>query len=147
MPIETCQSLVGRLLEDPVLESTRTGRNRFVARVLREPRLRASAIPSEPEMATQVLIATDAIAQRAFDQFTEGDHVIAVGTVRLEVSGSAASCRPVLLFEASYIGHDLIRTRYAVDRTRRGHHAATLTPARRDAIERELDLAETRLAT
>ena len=141
MPIDTHDALVGRLLEDPVLES-RTGHSRFIVRVLVEPRHHATdgSVPSGA--ATQTLTATGVTAERAFEQFAEGDHVVAAGAVRLALCGRGPDCTAGLVFEAWYLGHDLTRTRYAVDRTRRRGHSE-LAPAarRRDEIERELEIA------
>ncbi len=141
MPIDTCAAMVGRLLEDPVLES-RTGHSRFIVRVLLEPRHQAPGIPVGSVAATQTLTATGVTAQQAFEQFTEGDSVIAAGTVRVALCGRGPDCTAGLVFEAWYLGHDLTRTRYAVDRTRRRQHHDRASPVgRREQIERELEIA------
>ena len=141
MPIDTYDALVGRLLEDPVLEF-RTEHSRFIVRVLVEPRPQAPGIAAGSGAATQTLTATGVTAERAFEQFTEGDHVIAAGTARLALCGRGPDCTAGLVFEAWYLGHDLTRTRNAVDRTRRhGNREPVGAARRRDEIERELEIA------
>lgn len=141
MPIDSYDALVGRLLEDPVLES-RSGHSRFIVRVLVQPRHQATDSSVSLGAATQTLTATGSAAERAFEQFTEGDYVIAAGGVRLALCGRGPECAAGLVFEAWYLGHDLTRTRYAVHRTRRHAHSVPARVARRrDEIERALVLA------
>lgn len=141
MPVETHDSIVGRLLEDPVLES-RTRQSRFIVRVLVDPPHQPPGTPVGSGAATQTLTATGVTAERAFKQFTEGDYIIATGTIRLALCGRGPDCTAGLVFEAWYLGHDLTRTRYAVDRTRRhGHSDLTRAARRRIEIERELEIA------
>lgn len=141
MPIDTHNALVGRLLEDPVLES-RTGHSRFIVHALVEPRRQAPGSPVASGAATQTLTAIGVTAERAFEQFAEGDYVIAAGAVRLALCGRGPGCTAGLVFEAWYLGHDLTRTRYVVDRTRRhGNREPIRAARRRDEIERELEIA------
>ncbi len=141
MPIDPCLALVGRLLDDPVLESTRTGGARFLARILQLTRVETPGLP--PGSRTiRTLVATGATAEQAYGQFTEGDHFVAAGTLRLGVCGDGSDCRDGLVFEAWTLGHDLTRSRYAVDRTRRHRLVERGEPgARPAAIERELEIA------
>lgn len=141
MPINTYDSLVGRLLEEPVFES-RSGHSRCIVRVLVEPRPQAPGAPVGSGTTTHTLTATGVTAERAFEQFAEGDYVVAAGAVRLVLCGRGPDYTAGLVFEAWYLGHDLTRTRYAVDRTRRhGHTELARAARRRDEIERELEIA------
>lgn len=141
MPIETHHALVGRLIEDPVFES-RAGQSRFIVRVLVEPLPHVPGTPVGTGAAAQTLTATGVTAERAFEQFAEGDYVVAAGAVRLALCGRGPDCTAGLVFEAWYLGHDLTRTRYAVDRTRRlGHSELARAARRREEIERELEIA------
>lgn len=139
MSMRCFEALVGVLADEPVLECTRDGGHRFVARIVPDPVPAADGEAADFSPAVYVLVADGLTARRAFEQFTAGDHLLAVGVVRPARCGIGSGCRSGVVFEAAVLGHDLVRSRYAVDRTRRRGRGDQAD--RRAAIERELELA------
>lgn len=119
MAIRTQESFSGFIASDPQLSYTAKGEARFYARVGQEHyRKEPDGSFSELDPTFHDLVAYRATAERAHERFAKGDSFVADGYThpyeyerdRETVQGEE--------FVAKKIGHDLARTRYAVDRSR-----------------------------
>lgn len=122
MAIRTQASLSGFIASDPQLSYTSKGEARFYARIGQEHYRRnddGSFTELEPTFHNLVVYRTS--AQRAHERFAKGDNFVAEGYVRdytyTDAEGNQVEGSE---FIARKIGHDLARTNYTVDRTRRG---------------------------
>ena len=120
MTLHTQQSLSGFIASDPQQSVTENGETRFYVRV-GQPHFRREDSGSftvlEPSF--HDLVAYRATADRALTRFAKGDSFVAEGYVRnfqFERDGEVVNREE---FVAKKIGHDLARTNYDVDRTRR----------------------------
>lgn len=125
MAIHTQQSFSGFIASDPSFEQTEKGDARLYFRVGQEHyRRNPDGSFTELESTFHNLILYRATAERARDQFVKGDRFIAEGYLHeysLERDGQTV---PGEEFVAKKIGHDLARTNYTVDRSRRTTPAA-----------------------
>lgn len=120
MPLHTQQSLSGFIASEPQQSVTENGETRFYVRV-GQPHFRrednGSFTVLEPSF--HDLVAYRATADRALTRFAKGDSFVAEGYIRnfeFERDGEVIQREE---FVAKKIGHDLARTNYDVDRTRR----------------------------
>jgi single-strand DNA-binding protein len=131
MTFHTQQSLSGFIASEPQQSVTEHGDTRFYVRV-GQPHFRREEggfSPLEPSF--HDLVAYRATAERALTRFAKGDSFVAEGYVRtfqVERDGEAIEREE---FVAKKIGHDLSRTNYEVDRTRR--------PAQAEAMNAPVD--------
>ncbi len=120
MELHTHQSLSGFIASEPQRTVTENRDTRFYARI-GQPHFRreddGSFTPLEPTF--HDLVAYRATAERALAQLAKGDSFIAEGyihTFHKERNGELIEREE---FVATKIGHDLVRTDYEVDRSRR----------------------------
>ena len=133
MALHTQQSLSGFIASDPQQSVTANGDTRFYVRV-GQPHFRREddGSFSELEPTFHDLVTYRATADRAFERFAKGDSFVAEGYVRtfpVERDGEIVEREE---FVAKKIGHDLARTNYDVDRSRRP--GPTVDPAVPDAL-------------
>ncbi|WP_157001176.1 single-stranded DNA-binding protein [Agromyces laixinhei] len=140
MALHTQQSISGFIATEPQTSVTERGETRFYARI-GQPRFRHEDDGSFTELAPTFhdLVAYRATADRAMTRFAKGDSFVAEGYVRtfqIERDGEITDREE---FVAKKLGHDLARTEYDVDRTRR--HTAViqtdLTASSHDAARTE----------
>jgi single-stranded DNA-binding protein len=120
MAFHTQQSLSGFIASEPQQSVTENGDTRFYVRV-GQPHFRREDGGgfTELEPTFHDLVAYRATAERALKRFAKGDSFVAEGYVRtFEVEREGAIVEREE-FVAKKIGHDLARTNYSVDRTRR----------------------------
>lgn len=134
MTLHAQQSLSGFIASEPQHSTTENGDARFYVRV-GQPHFRREDDGSFTELDPSFhdLVAYRATADRALDRFAKGDSFVAEGYVRtfqVERDGEIVDREE---FVAKKIGHDLARTNYEVDRSRR-------TPA---TAERDAPVTET----
>ena len=120
MTLHTQQSLSGFIASDPQQSVTENGETHFYVRV-GQPHFRRedSGSFTALEPSYHDLVAYRATADRALTRFAKGDSFVAEGYVRnfqFERDGEVVNREE---FVAKKIGHDLARTNYDVDRTRR----------------------------
>ena len=147
MTFHTQQSLSGFIASEPQRSVTENGDTRFYVRV-GQPHFRreeGAFTPLEPSF--HDLVAYRATAERALTHFAKGDSFVAEGYVRsfqVERDGTVVEREE---FIAKKIGHDLARTNYEVDRSRRPATADALnSPAAQRVIRRVTGLARPRSA-
>ncbi|WP_415853349.1 single-stranded DNA-binding protein [Sinomonas sp. G460-2] len=125
MAIHTQQSVSGFIASDPQLSYTAKGDARFYARIGQEHyRREADGSFTELEPTFHDLVAYRATAERAHERLAKGDSFVAEGyahTFEHERDGQTVESEE---FVAKKIGHNLARTTYEVDRTRRAQAAA-----------------------
>lgn len=143
MTFHTQQSLSGFIASEPQQSVTENGDTRFYVRV-GQPHFRREEkgfTPLEPSF--HDLVAYRATAERALTRFAKGDSFVAEGYVRsfqVERDGEVVEREE---FVAKKIGHDLARTDYEVDRTRRSAPAEALNaPAAEKVVWRVPGLAQ-----
>ena len=120
MALHTQQSLSGFIASEPQQSITENGDTRFYVRI-GQPHFRREddGSFSELEPSFHDLVTYRATADRAFARFAKGDSFVAEGYVRtFEVERDGAIIEREE-FVAKKIGHDLARTNYDVDRSRR----------------------------
>jgi single-strand DNA-binding protein len=120
MALHTQQSLSGFIASDPQQSVTENGDVRFYVRV-GQPHFRREDDGGFTELDPTFhdLVTYRATAERALSRFAKGDSFVAEGYVRtfsIERDGEVIDREE---FVAKKIGHDLARTTYEVDRTRR----------------------------
>jgi len=130
--MHTQESISGFIASDPQLTSTERGDARFYAKIGQEHyRKDPDGSFTQTETTFHDLVAFRKTAEHAYAQFAKGDKFVAEGYVReydrTEPDGQRVKAEE---FVAKKLGHDLARTRYDVDRTRRVQ--ATLAP---EAVE------------
>lgn len=143
MALHTQQSLSGFIASEPQQSVTENGDTRFYVRI-GQPHFRREddGTFSELEPSFHDLVTYRATAERALARFAKGDSFVAEGYIRtFEVEREGAIIEREE-FVAKKIGHDLARTNYDVDRTRRPgptiEHAITdALAARRPALVRD----------
>jgi len=120
MTLHTQQSLSGFIASEPQHSVTENGDSRFYVRVGQQHfRREDDGGFTELDPSFHDMVAYRATADRALDRFAKGDSFVAEGYVRtfqVERDGEAVEREE---FVAKKIGHDLARTNYEVDRTRR----------------------------
>jgi len=131
MAIRTQQSFSGFIASEPAFDRTDRGDARLYFRVGQEHfRRNADGSFTELEATFHNLVLYRATAERAHGQFVKGDRFVSEGYVHeysFERDGQTVEGEE---FVAKKIGHDLARTNYDVDRSRRSQPAA-----RREAPE------------
>ncbi|GAA3871446.1 hypothetical protein GCM10022381_13170 [Leifsonia kafniensis] len=128
MAIRTQESLSGFIASDPQLSFTSKGDAKFYARVGREHYVRHDdGSFTQDETSFHDLVMYRRSAERAYEQFAKADSFIAEGYIHpysYEKDGQTVTGEE---FVAKRLGHDVARTIYTVDRTRR--QAAGVEPA------------------
>jgi single-strand DNA-binding protein len=115
--LEPAMTIAGFIASTPQLNFTGSGVARFYARVgvehaRKEPD--GSFTQLDPTFHDLVLYRTS--AERAYARFRKGDSFVAHGYIHqyeMEKNGQSVACEE---FVARRIGHDLVRTRYEVER-------------------------------
>ncbi|WP_448232280.1 single-stranded DNA-binding protein [Microbacterium lacticum] len=129
MALHTQQSLSGFIATEPERSVTENGDTRFYARIgQRHFHREEDGTFTELEPSFHNLVAYRATAERALARFAKDDSFLAEGYVHSYPVERAGQTVEIEEFVAKKIGHDLARTTYEVDRTRRSH-----TPAEREA--------------
>ena len=148
MAIRTQQSISGFIASDPQLTHTAKGTPRFYARIGQEHfRREDDGTFTRLEPTFHDLVAFRATAERAHERFSKGDSFVAEGYVRPYTSDRDGQDVETEEFVAKKIGHDLARTTYEVDRTRRTEATVEReTPARVAADRAAPELAGERRA-
>jgi len=126
MAIHTQESVSGFIASVPQLSQTERGDARFYAKIGQEHyRKEPDGSFTQTETTFHDLVAYRKTAERAYARFSKGDNFLAEGYTR-EYERTDASGAPEQAeeFVAKKLGHDLARTRYEVDRTRRDSAAA-----------------------
>lgn len=141
MPLHTQQSISGFIASEPQQSITESGDIRLYVRI-GQPHFRRNedGTFTELEPSFHDMVAYRATAERALTRFAKGDSFIAEGYTRsfpVERDGQVVEAAE---FVAKKLGHDLARTNYAVDRTRR-----TATPER-EAPARPVSTTEPKAA-
>lgn len=129
MALHTQESLSGFIASDPQLTYTERGDARLYVKIGQEHyRKEQDGSFTQTETTFHDLVAFKKTAERAHDRLTKGDKFVAEGYVR-EYDRTAPDGEVVKAeeFVAKKLGHDLARTSYEVDRTRR-QSAATQEP-------------------
>jgi single-strand DNA-binding protein len=125
MVFHTQQSLSGFIASEPQRTVTEHGDIRFYARV-GQPEFRreddGSFTALEPTF--NDLVAYRATAKRALARFGKGDSFVAEGYIRTFQTERDGELIEREEFVAKKIGHDVVRTDYDVDRTRRQRQIA-----------------------
>lgn len=128
MAIRTQESLSGFIASDPQLSFTSKGDAKFYARVGREHYVRHDdGSFTQDDTSFHDLVMYRRSAERAYEQFAKADSFIAEGYIHAysyEKDGQTITGEE---FVAKRLGHDVARTIYTVDRTRR--QAAGVEPA------------------
>ena len=121
MAIHTQESLSGFIASEPLLTETTKGDARFFARIGKEHfRREDDGSFTQTETTYHDLVAFKKTAERAHDRLAKGDKFVAEGYTR-EYDRATPEGEVVKSeeFVAKKLGHDLARTSYEVDRTRR----------------------------
>lgn len=127
MAMHTQESVSGFIASDPQLTYTERGDARFYAKIGQEHyRKEPDGSFTQTETTFHDLVAFRKTAERAHAQFAKGDKFIAEGYVR-QYDRTEPGEQQVKAeeFVAKKLGHDLARTSYDVDRTRRTAAAPT----------------------
>ncbi|MEN8602922.1 single-stranded DNA-binding protein [Microbacterium rhizosphaerae] len=120
MALHTQQSISGFIASDPQQTVTESGDTRLYVRI-GQPTFRRNddGTFTELEPTFHDMVAYRATAERALTRLAKGDSFIAEGYTRkftIERDGQAIETEE---FVAKKLGHDLARTNYEVDRSRR----------------------------
>ncbi len=117
MTIPTRVSLQGFIATDPDLHFSENGVARFCARVgVRQFRLNPDGSTTQVEPTFHDLVLFRKIAERAYEAFRKGDTFVATGHINenpYERHGRRIGHEE---FVARHIGHDLVLTKYLVER-------------------------------
>lgn len=121
MTIPTQESLSGFIASAPQLTFTEHGDARFYAKIGQERyRKEPDGSFTQNETTFHDLVAFKKTAERAHAQLAKGDRFVAEGYTReydrVDAEGQTTTAEE---FVAKRIGHDLARTNYEVDRSRR----------------------------
>lgn len=120
MALHTQQSISGFIASEPQRSTTEAGDVRMYVRI-GQPQFRRNDDGSftELEPTFHDMVAFRATAERALARFAKGDSFVAEGykrTFPIERDGHVVEAEE---FVAKKLGHDLARTNYDVDRSRR----------------------------
>ena len=121
MALHTQESVSGFIASDPQLTYTERGDARFYAKIGQEHyRKVPDGSFTQTETTFHDLVAFKKTAERAHDRLAKGDKFVAEGYTR-EYDRATPEGEVVKSeeFVAKKLGHDLARTSYEVDRTRR----------------------------
>lgn len=120
MALHTQESVSGFIASEPQRSVTEKGDTRFYARIGQTHfRRNDDGSFTELDPSFHDMVAYRVTAERAFERFAKGDSFVAEGYLRtfpIERDGHTVDGEE---FVAKKIGHDLARTNYDVDRTRR----------------------------
>jgi single-stranded DNA-binding protein len=121
MAIRTYESFSGFIATAPQLSYTANGGARFFVKFGQEHyRKEEDGTFTKQETTFHDLVAFRATAERAHARFSKGDNFVAEGYVRdYQYEDAQGTLIEGSEFVARKIGHDLARTNYEVDRTRR----------------------------
>ena len=141
MALHTQQSISGFIASEPQQSLTENGDTRLYVRI-GQPHFRRNedGTFTELEPSFHDMVAYRATAERALARFAKGDSFIAEGYARtfpIERDGQVVEAEE---FVAKKLGHDLARTNYDVDRTRRSAAVA------RDTRGHQVSVAEPKSA-
>ncbi|WP_404434246.1 single-stranded DNA-binding protein [Microbacterium lacus] len=120
MALHTQESISGFIASDPQRSVTDKGDTRFYVRI-GQPHFQRNEDGTFTELAPTFhdMVAYRTTAERAFERFAKGDSFVAEGYLRtfpIERDGKTIHGEE---FVAKKLGHDLARTNYDVDRSRR----------------------------
>lgn len=136
MAIHTQQSISGFIASDPQLSHTAKGEPRFYARIGQEHfRREGDGTFTRLEPSFHDLVAFRATAERAQERFAKGDSFVAEGYLHPYTTERDGQSTDVEEFVAKKIGHDLARTTYEVDRTRRTQTSMEQDAPARDPVD------------
>lgn len=121
MTLDTQESVSGFIASDPQLTFTERGDARFYVKIGQEHyRKEPDGSFTQTETTFHDLVAFKKTAERAHARFAKGDKFVAEGYTRqydrATPDGEVVKAEE---FVAKKLGHDLARTSYEVDRTRR----------------------------
>lgn len=117
MSIPTHLSLAGFIASEPQLTLTSKGDARFVARVgVEHSRREPDGSFTEIEPTFHNLVLYRATAERAYEQFRKGDRFLAHGYVAEYEVEKDGHTIPREEFVGTRLGHDVVLTRYQVER-------------------------------
>lgn len=120
MSLHTQQSLSGFIASDPQRSLTTNGDVRYYARIGQQHFLRNDdGSFTELDPTFHDLVAYRATAERAITHLVKGDSFVAEGYVRSSSIERDGRTEDAEEFVAKKLGHDLGRTKYDVDRSRR----------------------------
>jgi single-stranded DNA-binding protein len=126
MAIHTQESVSGFIASDPQLTYTEQGDARFYAKIGQEHyRKEPDGSFTQTETTFHDLVAFKKTAERAHARFAKGDKFVAEGYTReYDHTAPDGATEKAEEFVAKKLGHDLARTSYDVDRSRRQPVAA-----------------------
>ncbi|GAA1996505.1 single-stranded DNA-binding protein [Microbacterium pumilum] len=135
MALHTQQSISGFIASEPQQSITENGDTRLYVRI-GQPHFRRNedGTFTELEPSFHDMVAYRATAERALSRFAKGDSFIAEGYIRtfsIERDGQVVDAEE---FVAKKLGHDLARTNYEVDRTRRAAAIGRKAPTRQVSV-------------
>lgn len=137
MAIRTQQSISGFIASDPQLTHTAKGSPRFYARIGQEHfRREDDGTFTRLEPTFHDMVAFRATAERAHERFAKGDSFVAEGYVRPYTSEREGQSVEAEEFVAKKVGHDLARTTYEVDRSRRAETTVDREAPAREPVDR-----------
>ncbi|MFB7893669.1 single-stranded DNA-binding protein [Microbacterium sp. NPDC056044] len=130
MALRTQQSISGFIASEPQHSTMENGDTRLYVRI-GQPHFRRNADGTFTEMEPTFhdMVAYRATAERALTRFAKGDSFVAEGYTRtypIERDGQVVEAEE---FVAKKLGHDLARTNYDVDRSRRSATAERQMPS------------------
>lgn len=134
MALHTQESVSGFIASDPQLTHTERGDARLYVKIGQEHyRKESDGSFTQTDTTFHDLVAFKKTAERAHARFAKGDTFVAEGYTR-QYDRTAPNGETVKAeeFVAKKLGHDLARTSYEVDRTRR-QPAATQEPVEQSA--------------
>ena len=135
MAIHTQESLSGFIASEPHLSFTEKGDARLFVKIGQEHyRREHDGSFTQTETTFHDLVAFRKTAERAYQRFAKGDKFVAEGYTHL-YDRTDDNGQPVKVeeFVAKKIGHDLARTRYTVERSRRTPATDSLDAGLEDA--------------
>ncbi|GAB3129144.1 single-stranded DNA-binding protein [Glaciibacter psychrotolerans] len=139
MAIRTQESLSGFIASNPQLSFTSKGDAKFYARVGREHYIRHDdGSFTQDETSFHDLVMYRRSAERAYEQFAKADSFIAEGYIHAysyEKDGQTVAGEE---FVAKRLGHDVARTIYTVDRSRRQATGVEPAPSVERAAEQSV---------
>ncbi|WP_194396252.1 single-stranded DNA-binding protein [Microbacterium atlanticum] len=131
MALHTQQSISGFIASEPQQSITENGDTRLYVRI-GQPHFRRNddGTFTETEPTFHDMVAYRATAERALALLAKGDSFIAEGYTRTYTAERDGKVVEAEEFVAKKLGHDLARTNYAVDRSRRFTAAEREAPTR-----------------
>lgn len=119
MTIPTQMSLAGFIASTPQLTLTSKGDSRFYAKIgVEHSRREPDGSFTDIDPTFHDLVLYRATSERAYARFRKGDRFIAHGHINEYEVGKDGQSVPREEFVGNRIGHDVVMTRYQVDRQR-----------------------------